>query len=87
LIGRAEALRRSMVALIKHGALHEAHPSTWGPFALVGEGGSSLPSQLKTQTIAPQPASTLPSKGSVRAKQSRQKNDDWPTTIWKNSGQ
>ena len=38
-IGRAEALRRSMVELIKNGAAHEAHPAIWAPFVLVGEGG------------------------------------------------
>jgi CHAT domain-containing protein/tetratricopeptide (TPR) repeat protein len=39
-IGRAEALRRSMLALMADGAnrLH-AHPAIWGPFILVGEGG------------------------------------------------
>ncbi|MBC8074442.1 MAG: CHAT domain-containing protein, partial [Chloroflexales bacterium] len=38
-IGRAEALRRSMVELIKNGKAHEAHPAIWAPFVLVGEGG------------------------------------------------
>jgi tetratricopeptide (TPR) repeat protein/CHAT domain-containing protein len=37
-VGRAEALRRSMLALIDKGALHEAHPAYWAPFVLVGEG-------------------------------------------------
>ena len=37
-IGRAEALRRSMAALINNGEPHEAHPATWAPLALVGEG-------------------------------------------------
>jgi len=36
--GRAEALRRSMLDLISHGQLHEAHPAYWAPFVLVGEG-------------------------------------------------
>jgi CHAT domain-containing protein len=35
---RAEALRRSMVDLIRHGEPHEAHPAFWAPFVLVGEG-------------------------------------------------
>jgi CHAT domain-containing protein len=38
-VGRAEALRRSMLALIDNGAPHEAHPAYWAPFVLVGEGG------------------------------------------------
>jgi CHAT domain-containing protein/tetratricopeptide (TPR) repeat protein len=39
-IGRAEALRRSIRALIAdQSSLHNADPSTWAPFVLVGEGG------------------------------------------------
>ena len=37
-VGRAEALRRAMLALIDTGAPHEAHPSFWAPFVVVGEG-------------------------------------------------
>ena len=37
-IGRAEALRRSISALIAKGGEY-AHPSMWGPFVLVGNGG------------------------------------------------
>jgi len=37
-IGRADALRRAMTTLIKHGETHEARPATWAPFVLVGEG-------------------------------------------------
>ena len=36
--GRAEALRRSMLALIERGEPHEAHPAYWAPFVVVGEG-------------------------------------------------
>jgi hypothetical protein len=38
-IGRAEALRRSMLALIDGKAIRQAQPSFWAPFVLVGEGG------------------------------------------------
>jgi len=37
-LGRAEALRRSMLALIQDGK----PPSYWAPFVLVGEGGAAL---------------------------------------------
>ena len=38
-IGRAEALRRSMLALASdQGDARNAHPSVWAPFVLVGEG-------------------------------------------------
>lgn len=38
-IGRAEALRRAMLALIDSDVPHAAHPSHWAPFVVVGEGG------------------------------------------------
>ena len=38
-VGRSEALRRSMLALIDKGEPHEAHPAYWAPFVVVGEGG------------------------------------------------
>jgi CHAT domain-containing protein/tetratricopeptide (TPR) repeat protein len=40
-IGRAEALRRSMLSMIETGKDYEAHPAFWAPFVLVGEGGAS----------------------------------------------
>jgi CHAT domain-containing protein len=39
-IGRAEALRRSMLSMIDIGKEYEAHPAFWAPFVLVGEGGA-----------------------------------------------
>jgi CHAT domain-containing protein/tetratricopeptide (TPR) repeat protein len=38
-VGRAEALRRAMLALIEKGTPEEAHPAYWAPFVVVGEGG------------------------------------------------
>ncbi|MBO0754407.1 MAG: CHAT domain-containing protein, partial [Bradyrhizobiaceae bacterium] len=40
-IGRAEALRRSMLSMIDTGKEYEAHPAFWAPFVLVGEGGEA----------------------------------------------
>jgi CHAT domain-containing protein len=40
-IGRAEALRRSMLSMITTGKDFEAHPAFWAPFVLVGEGGAA----------------------------------------------
>jgi CHAT domain-containing protein len=40
-IGRAEALRRSMLSLIKDGKGNEAYPAYWAPFVVVGEGGAA----------------------------------------------
>jgi tetratricopeptide (TPR) repeat protein/CHAT domain-containing protein len=39
-VGRAEAMRRSMLALIEKGAPEEAHPAFWAPFVVVGEGAA-----------------------------------------------
>ena len=39
-IGRAEALRRAMLAMIDKGKSHEAHPAYWAPFVVVGEGAA-----------------------------------------------
>ena len=39
--GRADALRRSMLALMEDGGKpHYAHPMFWAPFVVVGEGGT-----------------------------------------------
>jgi CHAT domain-containing protein len=40
-VGRAEALRQSMLVLIDMGKVNEAHPSYWGPFVVVGEGAAA----------------------------------------------
>jgi CHAT domain-containing protein/tetratricopeptide (TPR) repeat protein len=40
-IGRADALRRSMLSMIDTGRDYEAHPAFWAPFVLVGEGGAA----------------------------------------------
>ncbi|MEW5963726.1 MAG: CHAT domain-containing tetratricopeptide repeat protein [Pseudomonadota bacterium] len=39
-VGRAEALRRAMLAMVDDGDPDEAHPSIWAPFVVVGEGAS-----------------------------------------------
>jgi CHAT domain-containing protein len=41
-MGRAEALRRAMLAMIEdHSSPWNAYPDYWGPFSIVGEGGAS----------------------------------------------
>jgi CHAT domain-containing protein len=41
-IGRSEALRRSMLAMIDQSDLRDANPAYWAPFVVVGEGGAPL---------------------------------------------
>jgi tetratricopeptide (TPR) repeat protein/CHAT domain-containing protein len=40
-IGRAEALRRAMLAMIDKGEPRETHPAAWAPFIVVGEGAAA----------------------------------------------
>ena len=40
-VGRAEALRRAMVAMIDRGEPRQSHPAHWAPFVLVGEGSTA----------------------------------------------
>jgi CHAT domain-containing protein len=40
-IGRAEAMRQSMLALIDKGEGYETHPAFWAPFVVVGEGAEA----------------------------------------------
>ena len=39
-VGRAEAMRQSMLAMIDNGEAYEAHPAVWAPFVVVGEGAA-----------------------------------------------
>ena len=40
-VGRAEGLRRAMLAIIDTDEPHQAHPACWAPFVVVGEGAAS----------------------------------------------
>jgi CHAT domain-containing protein/tetratricopeptide (TPR) repeat protein len=80
-IGSAEALRRSMVALIEKGDPHEAHPAIWAPFIVVGE-GSPEPSTLTTSSTVAGP----PTKQVTKAKPRPVKNAapaDWRMEVWR----
>ena len=39
-LGRADALRRAMLALVDKGSVATAHPAAWAPFVVIGEGGA-----------------------------------------------
>ena len=60
-VGRAEAIRRSMLALIDKGEPHEAHPAYWAPFVVVGEGGQGSTSTAGNP-VTPRPKAAQPSK-------------------------
>ena len=80
-IGRAEALRRSMLGLMGNGG-RSSHPANWAPFVVVGEGGT-------TNTVAGAPAATsaapagkerVPWRRGARAKQAD--GVDWRGDVW-----
>ena len=76
-VGRSEALRRSMVALIEQGEPHEAHPAYWAPFVVVGEGGAP-------DAIGPQAIGALPTHSKKTTRKSRPKGaEPWTVEIWK----
>ena len=80
-IGRAEAMRRSMLAMIESGDPKEAHPAYWAPFIVVGEGSPEL-STLSTSSIVPDPvpqqtANTKPRPAKKIAP------EDWKKDIWR----
>jgi hypothetical protein len=73
-VGRAEVLRRAMLAMIDKGVPHEAHPALWAPFVVVGEGGQeSKPQSPATKASAPgkQPARQRPA------------TPDWQVEVWR----
>src|SRR4029077_2771309 len=69
-VGRAEALRRSMLALIDKGEPHEAHPAYWAPFVVVGEGASASAHALPI-------GRSEPARNSLKAKATPKGPDDW----------
>jgi len=61
-MGRAEAMRRSMLALIDKGEPQEAHPAYWAPFVVVGEGGQPNKAGSSAAGTSPGPRPVHPSK-------------------------
>ena len=95
--GRAEALRRAMVAMIDAGKPHEAHPAYWAPFVVVGEGGAAaqvatiLPESASITTAPLEQAITTPrAKATTAQKRSSKPRrpsaqiapEDWTATVF-----
>jgi CHAT domain-containing protein/tetratricopeptide (TPR) repeat protein len=83
-IGRSEALRRSMLALIENGEPQQAHPAIWAPFVVVGEGSGSA-TTLMTSSIAPGPEANRLKARFRPKKQPEPKFQDWQLKIWRQS--
>jgi CHAT domain-containing protein len=93
-VGRSEALRRSMVALIEQGEPQEAQPAFWAPFVVVGEGSAPL-ELAAANALQPAPADTsgavsmvplsAPSVHAPAKKKMKRKptaGDDWITGLF-----
>jgi CHAT domain-containing protein/tetratricopeptide (TPR) repeat protein len=82
-IGRAEALRRSMLALIDKGG-RNAHPANWAPFVVVGEGAAAkLPTGAPLMTSSPRPQGREKPAGEKKAVAKPSKGTDWRREIWR----
>jgi CHAT domain-containing protein len=79
-VGRSEALRRSMLALIENGEPDQAHPAIWAPFVVVGE-GSGRSTSLTTSSIVARPEMHR-LKAQVRPKKKPEFDEDWQFRIW-----
>lgn len=81
-IGRAEAMRRSMVAMIENGEPYQVHPAYWAPFVVVGEG--SAPNRAASAVMAPAaPVLVSPTDTKKTARKPRSKGQPWTAEIWK----
>ena len=82
-IGRSEALRRSMVALIDGSEPHEAHPAYWAPFVVVGEGSpAGIIASLAAEPVMPSTVVPAPTK-TITPKSRSKRPVPWTTEIWR----
>jgi CHAT domain-containing protein len=84
-LGRAEALRRAMLAMIDKGETREAHPAYWAPFVVVGEGSAQKhgPEPTLTSTTVPGlSAKALPPDRPPRPNKGAT-TPDWRVEIWR----
>jgi hypothetical protein len=85
-IGRAEALRRSMLALMDSGD-RNAHPANWAPFSVIGEGAAATPA-ASGPIGAPGPtvpgSARSPQRKSQKETRGKQTGDvDWRRDVWR----
>jgi CHAT domain-containing protein len=76
-VGRAEAMRRSMLAMIEGGDQKEAHPAYWAPFIVVGEGSHA---DVDPQAVKPEAVPTHTKKAATK---SGQRQAPWTSEIWR----
>jgi CHAT domain-containing protein len=76
-VGRAEAMRRSMLAMIESGGQNESHPAHWAPFIVVGEGSRADADQQAGKPEA------VPPPTKKAATKSGQRQAPWTSEIWR----
>ena len=87
-IGRAEALRRAMLATMTDTGRPKswtsaAHPAVWAPFVLVGEGGSSQPTNSPVAaTDVHAPPAVAGDTGSIGTKDKRARKRSKRSGAW-----
>ena len=77
-LGRSEALRRAMLAMID-GPAHSTHPALWAPFVLVGEGASDA----RPVATAPVRAARFAPPGRRAARTGKLRREDEREGDWK----
>jgi len=85
-IGRAEALRRSMLRLLDSGD-RNAHPANWAPFVVVGEGAASMPAASRPLVVpsvtAPGSVKSLHRKAQKEVPSKQTGDADWRREVWR----
>ena len=79
--GRAEAVRRAMLALMS-GGHRNAHPATWAPFVVVGE-GSGQHRGLRSAPPAPEDGKRAPSTARKAPAVKKPNMPDWRSEIFR----
>jgi CHAT domain-containing protein len=78
-IGRTEAMRQSMLALIDKGDAQMTHPAFWAPFVVVGEGEAA---QYESAS-SPMPATTPHTPTVPAQRRQRITTPDWRNELWR----
>jgi CHAT domain-containing protein/Tfp pilus assembly protein PilF len=81
-IGRAEALRRSMLVLMGNGG-RSGHPTNWAPFVVVGEGGAANAAEAASLNTSAPPAVKEPSSALRKGARAKPPDAiDWRSDVW-----
>jgi CHAT domain-containing protein/tetratricopeptide (TPR) repeat protein len=83
-IGRAEAMRQSMLAMIDEGQPVETHPAFWAPFIVVGEGGGEATALTTSSVVSGHVAQPVAKTvGKPNAPPTKKlAPSDWKMKIW-----